>query len=138
MRGFTIKTGDSKPIRFKFYHDAAPNTVIAFSKTLPFSQTFFQAKFSGEEIWTSNAPELQIIQENSSVFTETGEIVIGPKTPVRVRTAGCMGIYYGEGKGFDACNIFGKVLDEDLNLLKELGKQIWMTGGMALTFDLLP
>jgi hypothetical protein len=135
MRGFTIRMANNAVIRFEFYHDAAPITVNAFSKALPFSQTFLHARVSGQEIWTDKAPVLQIIQENASVFTEPGEVVIGPKNPTRTKTAGCMGIYYGEGKGLDACNIFAKVIGEDLALLKELGHKIWTKGEELIRFE---
>ena len=42
----------------------------------------------------------------------------------------------GEGKGLDACNIFGKVYDEDAALLKSLGENIWKHGAQELTFEL--
>ena len=41
----------------------------------------------------------------------------------------------GEGKGLDACNIFAKVVDEDLKLLKELGEEIWKQGAQQVTFE---
>jgi hypothetical protein len=78
-----------------------------------------------------------IIQENASVFTEPGEIVIGLLKPARAKTSKCLGIYYGEGKGVDCCNIFGKVFDEDLLLLKKLGDEIWQHGSQWLTFEIL-
>lgn len=137
MRGFTIRTANNTVIRFEFYHDAAPITVTAFSKALPFSQTFLHARVSGQEIWTDKAPVLEIIQENASVFTEPGEVVIGPKNPNRTRTSGCMGIYYGEGRGLDACNIFAKVIDEDFALLKKLGHKIWTKGEEVIGFEIL-
>ena len=84
-----------------------------------------------------NAPALDIIQENASVFAEPGEIVLGPSKPARVKTVNCLGIYYGEGKGLDACNIFGKVVDEDLHLLQQLGDAIWRKGAQELYFDIL-
>jgi len=46
-----------------------------------------------------------------------------------------MGIYYGEGKGLDCCNIFAKVFDEDLNLLKTLGDSIWKHGAEEILFE---
>ncbi len=78
---------------------------------------------------------MDIIQENASVFTRQGEAVIGPKNPGRVRTAGLMGIYYGEGKGLDAANIFARVFDEDLPALKILGEKIWKEGKQELWFE---
>jgi hypothetical protein len=137
MTGFIIKTKDNKTIRFRYHLDAAPASSAAFAKTIPFSKTFIHARVSGQEIWTDDAPALDIIQENASVFTEPGEIVIGPLKPERCKTAKCLGIYYGEGKGLDACNIFGKVFDEDLHLLKDLGESILRNGTELLHFELM-
>ena len=137
MQGFKLITTDHSIIRFKLYIDEAPFTCSAFVRLLPFSRRFMHARTSGQEIWIDNAPELDIIQENASVFTEPGEVVYGPLNPKRAKTSNCMGIYYGEGKGLDACNIFAKVFDEDMDLLKSLGNNIWMNGAQNLIFELL-
>jgi hypothetical protein len=137
MTAFSIRTKSDQVIRFMFYSDAAPLTTEAFSKTLPFSRTFFHAKISGQEIWIDNAPRLDIIQENSSAFAEPGEIVIGPLKPSRNKIAGCIGIFYGEGKLLDGGNIFGKIFDEDLPLLKTIGENIWKQGAQELVFEKL-
>lgn len=134
MYGFHIRTKDNKTIRFRVYQDAAPKTVAAFLKILPFSRTFFHAQVSGKEIWMNDAPVLDIIQENASVFAEPGEIVFGPKNPSRNKIANCIGIFYGEGKLQDCGNIFGKVLDEDLPLLVTLGDKTWRLGAQELIF----
>jgi len=137
MTGFIIKTPGHQIIRFKFYTDAAPLTSVAFAQALPLSKTFFHAKVSGQEIWIDNAPELDIIQENASVFANPGEIVIGPLKPTRNKIATCIGIFYGEGKLLDCGNIFGKIFEEDLPLLKTLGDEIWRHGAQNLTFEKL-
>jgi hypothetical protein len=136
MTGFILKT-TKENIRFKFYIDEAPQTCIAFEKLLPFTKTFFHARVSGQEIWIDHAPILDIIQENASVFTEPGEVVFGPLKPIRAKTSNCMGIYYGEGKGLDCCNIFAKVFEEDFDLLRSLGDNIWKNGTQNLTFEKL-
>ena len=136
MTGFQLKTAENKTIRFRYYEDALI-TSKAFDALLPFTRTFMHARVSGQEIWIDNAPELDIIQENASVFTEPGEVVYGPLKPARTKTSNCMGIYYGEGKGLDCCNIFAKVFDEDMSLLKELGEQVWKQGMQELTFEKL-
>lgn len=135
MTGFKITTADNIEINFEFYLDAAPLTSKAFIDILPFKRTFYHARVSGQEIWIDNVPQLDIIQENASVFTEPGEVVIGPKNPVRTKTANCFGIYYGEGKGLDACNIFAKVTDKDKQKLVDLGNQIWKNGSQELTIS---
>jgi hypothetical protein len=135
MQSFALKTSDNKSIRFNLYTEAAPVTCTAFIKLLPFTRTFMHARVSGQEIWIDDAPPLDIIQENASVFAEPGEIVYGPLNARRTKTINCMGIYYGEGKGLDACNIFAKVFEEDMHLLKKLGDDIWRNGTQALSFE---
>ncbi|GAB2818435.1 DUF3830 family protein [Ferruginibacter profundus] len=134
MKGFFISTKNNVVIRFSYYTDMAPVTVMAFDQQLPFSRVFIHARVSGQEFWTDNAPALNIIQENASVFTLPGEVVIGPLQPARTKTSGCMGIYYGEGKGLDCCNIFARVFDEDMLLLQALGASIWKQGEHELYF----
>lgn len=134
MAGFKI-TSDNFEITFECYVDAAPITSQAFLGILPFTRTFHHARVSGQEIWIDDVPKLDIIQENASVFTEPGEVVFGPENPKRTKTAGCFGIYYGDGKGLDACNIFAKVIDSDKQKLIELGNDIWKNGSLALTIS---
>lgn len=135
MNGFRLKTTDIE-IVFEFYWEAAPITSTAFTSILPFTRTFYHARVSGEEIWIDNVPELDIIQENASVFTEPGEVVFGPSRPSRVKTANCFGIYYGAGKGLDACNIFARVIDSDRQKLVDLGNSIWRDGAKEITVSL--
>lgn len=137
MKGLTLITQDQAAIRFHFYWESAPITSAAFAQALPLERLFYHAKFSGQEIWTDRLTPLDIIQENASVFTEPGEVVLGPAKPARVRTANCLGIYYGQGKGLDACNIFARVADEDRHMLFELGEHIWKGGAQALRFVLM-
>lgn len=135
QHGFKVTLPDGRIIRFEYYSEEAPLTIAAFRSTLPFQRVFLHARVSGMEIWTDKAPLIEIPQENATVFTEAGEVVIGPHKPQRVKTAGCMGIYYGEGKGLDAANVFAKVLEEDLRLLQTLGEEIWKHGSMQLQFS---
>ena len=46
-----------------------------------------------------------------------------------------MGIYYGEGKGLDCCNIFARAVEEDMEKLKALGESIWKQGVQELHFE---
>lgn len=133
MTGFKIIMEDNQEIEFKFYHDSAPVTCKAFARILPFSRVFYHARVSGEEIWIDDVPPLDIIQENASVFTEPGEVVFGPSKPRRSRTTNCLGIYYGNGKGLDAANIFARVVDTDRQKLFELGMSIWKNGSQQIT-----
>ncbi|HTH82911.1 MAG TPA: DUF3830 family protein [Mucilaginibacter sp.] len=134
MQSFVLITADNITIRFKLYVDDAPITCAAFVKLLPFTRTFMHARVSGQEIWIDDAPPLDVIQENASLFTEIGEVVYGPQNAKRTKTVNCMGIYYGEGRGLDCCNIFAKVYDEDLPQLQALGNAIWKKDVQEITF----
>jgi hypothetical protein len=133
--GFLIRTADGRCIRFRYYTDEAPQTCAAFDRSLPFTLVFVHARVSGAEIWTEHAPHLDVPQENASVYTLPGEVVLGPSRPVRAKTRHAMGIYYGEGKGFDACNIFACVLEGDREALRALGDDIWRHGQQVLQFE---
>ena len=134
MSYFLLNSHYLGSIRFHMYSEEAPNTVAAFLETLPFSRLFYHARVSGREIWIDDAPLLDIPQENASVFARPGEIVIGPKAPARNKIVGCIGIFYGEGQLLDCGNIFGKVFDEDLHRLADLGDAIWRQGAQQLRF----
>jgi hypothetical protein len=137
VKGFKIITKENQEIKFEYYLNDAPATSKAFDTILPFTRNFFHARVSGQEIWIDNVPPLDIIQENASVFTEPGEVVFGPSKPARTKTANCFGIYYGDGKGLDTANIFAKVIDADLQKLKDLGESIWKNGSQDLTIEQL-
>ncbi len=137
MVGFQIRTSENLVIRFWYFPDKAPLTCNAFNAMLPFERTLYHARVSGLEIWTDDGPKLDIPQENASIFTEPGEIVLGPISPERNKIKGCLGIFYGEGRLLDAGNIFGKVLEEDLEPLQYLGDTIWRQGGSLVKFELL-
>jgi hypothetical protein len=132
MKGFKLITPLKEEIIFEFYIEAAPLTCAAFSNLLPLKKTFYHARISGQEIWFDNMHPLNIIQENASVFTMPGEVVLGPSMPMRSKTKNCFGIYYGEGKGLDACNIFAKVIESDREKLIQLGNDIWKNGGQEI------
>ncbi|OJU43121.1 MAG: hypothetical protein BGN96_02065 [Bacteroidales bacterium 45-6] len=136
MTGFKITTQDGQEIKFEFYLEDSPITSTAFQSILPFTRTFNHARVSGQEIWIDDVPKLDIIQENASVFTEPGEVVFGPTKPIRTKTANCFGIYYGNGKGLDACNIFARVVESDKQKLIDLGNSIWKNGSQDLTISL--
>lgn len=135
MKGFRIRTTEGVIIHFNYYLEEAPESVRAFDALLPFQKKFYHARVSGQEIWLDDLSPLPIKQENASVFTLPGEVVLGPATPIRNKTANCLGIYYGEGKGLDAANIFACVIKEEEDLLKGLGNRIWELGAEMLWLD---
>ena len=138
MTGFTIRTVDGQVIRFSYYANDAPISARAFDECLPFTLSFYHARTSGQEFWRAGAFPFDIIQENASIFTKPGEAVLGPLTPSRNKAGGGgIGIYYGEGCGLDAANIFARVFENDLPLLQSLGEKIWKQGEQELTFEQL-
>ncbi|PWU01900.1 MAG: hypothetical protein C5B52_06435 [Bacteroidetes bacterium] len=134
MAGFIIRINDDHLLRFHFLPEA-PHTTKAFLAALPFAEKFYHARISGQEIWMDKAPKLDVIQENVSIFANPGEIVIGPSKPIRNKIIGCMGIFYGEGKLLDGGNIFGKIWEEDMDALVQLGNSIWKKGEQILSFE---
>jgi hypothetical protein len=56
--------------------------------------------------------------------------------PTRAKAGGGgIGIYYGEGKGLDAANIFARAYEEDMPALRLLGEKIWKEGEQELRFE---
>ena len=137
MKGFIIITANNYAIRFEYYMQDAPLTCLAFSNLLPFTKTFIHSKYSGNEFWNNHAEPIDIIQENASIYVKPGEVVYGPMNPQRVITANAMGVYYGDGKGQDSCNIFARVYKDDMHLLEILGNSIWKNGNQNLIFKSL-
>ena len=136
MTGFLIKTSYNDTLRFKFYLDRAPLTCAAFLKSLPFSRGLIHPGFLRKEIWTGKGPEINILPENVFTLMEPGEIAIGSLTTHDTRTSKQLGICYGKSKPIDSYNVFGKVLEEDLHLLKVLGQTIWRYGELNLFFEI--
>lgn len=130
-----LRTNDNPVIRFNYYNTEIPVTCKAFAVLLPFTCSFFSVRVSGQEFWIDNAPELDIIQENASVFTVPGEVVYGPLNPKCAKTSYCMGIYYGEGRRSDSCKVFAWVFDEDMAALVQPGNDIWQNEKKELTFE---
>jgi hypothetical protein len=46
-----------------------------------------------------------------------------------------IGIFYGEGKLVDSGNIFGKVFEQDKEILARLGNITWKQGAQVLMFE---
>ncbi len=132
---FNIRNKSGVQIRFRYYLKEAPESCCAFDSILPLKRIFYHARVSGQDIWFDNLPDLNIIRENASVFTVPDEAVLSPSHPKRTRTANCFGIYYGEGRGLDACNIFASVFDEDREKLTLPGDEIWKNGAMEIIME---
>jgi hypothetical protein len=126
-----LTTSSSQEIKFHFYDSQAPETCMAIRQILPLDIKLFHAKTSGEELWTPDGPELNIIQENATVNIEPGEIGIAP-VHLRNKISRCLVITYGQAKLFDCANIFGQVIKEDEDKLRDLGNRIWLEGAQIV------
>lgn len=126
-----LVTSRNEEIKFHFYDSQAPETCMAIKKILPLEIKLFHAKTSGEELWTPEGPELQILQENATVHIEPGEIGIAP-VHLRNKISKCLVITYGQAKLFDCANIFGQVIKEDEKILRDLGNKIWLEGAQIV------
>ncbi|CAF1291633.1 unnamed protein product [Didymodactylos carnosus] len=137
MNSIVLNVSVDQKIRFELYENSAPITCNTFCSKLPFEIKLLHAKLAGEEIWSPNGPELDIIQENSTIHVEPGEIVIAPINPIRNQIRKCIGIFYGNGKLVDCANVFAKVFPDDINKLKQLGEDIWLNGSKIIRFEML-
>jgi len=136
MTGFLIKTSYNDTLRFQLYLDGAPLTCEAFLNSLPFSGGFIHPGLLRKEIWTSWGPQVNILPENAFALMEPGEIAIGFLTPHDRTNSKRIRICYEEAKPINRCNVFGKVFEEDLHLLKVLGQTIWRYGQLNLSFEI--
>lgn len=134
MQHIILKTSDGNSIRFRFYQKEAPITSKTFIETLPLEVTGRQARTAGEEIWIPEGPGLNIIQENATVHLKPGELGIAPLSS-RNEVERSIAIVYGEAMLHDCVNVFAKVFDEDVEILKRLGERIWLKGEQVLTFE---
>lgn len=124
MKYIVLKSESAKPIRFKLFKKEAPKTCRAFSKSLPLKRKMIHAKVDDkEEIWTPNGPRLKIKQENASIRLKPGEMGYAPFVE-RSEISNCIAIVYGKAILWDCVNVFAKVVDEDLENLKKLGRKI--------------
>ncbi len=125
MTVLCLTTSDNQEIKLHFYDSQAPEACMAIKQILPLDIKPFHAKTSGEELWTPEGPELKIIEENATVNIEPGEIGIAP-VHLRNKISKCLVITYGQAKLFDCANIFGQVIKEDKDKLRDLGNKIWL------------
>ncbi len=89
MTGVKIITEHGQEIKFEFYLDEAPLTSKEFIGYFRLHELFIKSIRTRN--WIDNVPQLDIIQENASVFTIPGEVVFGPTKPIRTKTANCFG-----------------------------------------------
>lgn len=135
--GFQVSAPGGQAIPFEYNLRFAVETCEAFDELLPFSCVFKHVETSGPELWTENAPVLDILQQYSTAQAEAGEVLLGPVQPLRNRISGSLRIFYGEGQSLDAGNVFARVFKGELDKLAALGNRIRKEGSLELSFEQL-
>ena len=135
--GFQVSASGGEPIPFEYNLRFAVETCEAFDELLPFNCGFKHVETSRPELWTENAPVLDILQQYSTAYAEAGEVLLGPVGPLRNRISGSLRIFYGKGQSLDAGNVFARVFKGELDKLAALGNRIRKEGSVELSFEQL-
>jgi hypothetical protein len=120
----------------RFEEDAAPQTVAAFRKLLPYRQRLIQARWSGESGWIPLGDfQLGVGFENATSYPSPGEILFYPggfsETEILFpygRT--CFASTMGQLAG----NHFLTIV-EGREQLKEVGRRIVWEGAQEIVFE---
>jgi len=131
----TIRVGDLA-FRARFENAAAPATVAAFRKLLPYTQHLIQARWSGESGWVPLGDfQLGVGFENATSYPAPGEILFYPggysETEILFpygRT--CFASTLGQLAG----NHFLTIVEGN-DQLKEVGRRIVWEGAQEVTFE---
>ena len=131
----TIRVGDLT-FTARFEEEAAPATVAAFRKLLPYSQRLIQARWSGESGWVPLGDfQLGVGFENATSYPSPGEILFYPggysETEILFpygRT--CFASTLGQLAG----NHFLTIVSGN-EQLKEVGRRIVWEGAQEITFE---
>ena len=131
-----IRVGDLE-FKARFEEEAAPQTVAAFRKLLPYSEKLIQARWSGESGWIPLGDvQLGVGIENATSYPSPGEILFYPggfsETEILFpygRT--CFASTMGQLAG----NHFLTIV-EGSEQLKEVGRRIVWEGAADIVFEL--
>jgi hypothetical protein len=121
----------------RFEEEAAPQTVAAFRKLLPYRERLIQARWSGESGWIPLGEfELGVGIENATSYPSPGEILFYPggfsETEILFpygRT--CFASTMGQLAG----NHFLTIIEGNEHL-KEVGRRIVWEGAQEIVFEL--
>lgn len=119
----------------RFEEDAAPRTVEAFRRILPFEDRIIHCRWSGESSWIPwGDRELGIEAENATCYPSPGELLLYPggisETELLFPYGHCC---FASKAGQLAGNHFATVV-EGLENLRELGRLTLWEGAQPISF----
>ncbi len=137
MAGFTVQSEKGESFHADVFEKEAPSTSKAFLAILPARIRLFHARFAGEEIFTEEGPLLDIPLENATNKLRVGEIGVfarSPRSPKGFK--GGIAIVYGRDAHLIGCpNVFARIEERDLAVLKKVGLRIWKGGAEEFLFS---
>ena len=134
MSDLTIRAG---PFRFGArFEAAAPETVAAFRKAMPFSSKAVHVRWSGEAVWIPLGDrDFGVGYENHTSYPAPGQVVLYPggvsETEILLAYGG---VRFASKVGQLAGNHFATI-ESELGTLAELGRLALWEGAQDMLFE---
>src|SRR5215218_10087485 len=135
MTKLVIRAGDFT-FDARFEEQAAPKTVAAFRKALPFESHIIHVRWSGEGVWMPLGNlDFGVGYENHTSFPAPGQMILYPggisETEILLAYGG---VHFASKVGQLAGNHFLTITDGAENLY-ELGRTTLYKGAQAIRFE---
>ena len=130
-----IAVGDVR-LRARLEEDAAPQTVEAFRRLLPFESRLIHARWSGESAWIPFGElDVGVGPENATSYPAPGEILLYPGGVSETEILFPYGATsFASKAGQLAGNHFATVV-EGREHLRELGRRVLWEGAQPIRFE---
>ena len=120
----------------KFEEEAAPRTVAAFKKAMPFVSQAIHVRWSGEGVWMPLGDlDFGVGYENHTSYPAPGQVILYPggisETEILLAYGG---VHFASKMGQLAGNHF-MTLTSGLDRLPELGKTVLYKGAQKIRFE---
>ena len=115
--------------------EAAPHTVAAFRRLLPFDSQLIQARWSGQAAWIPFGElDLGLGPENATCYPHPGEIVLYPGGVSETEILLAYGyVNFASKAGQLAGNHFATIVEGNDNL-RDLGRKMLWEGAQEIVF----
>lgn len=119
------------------FEDAAPKTVEAFRKLLPYHQKLIHVRWSGEGLWIPlGDTELGVPFENHTSHPAPGQMLLYPGGFSETEILFCYGgVSFASKMGQLAANHFLTITDGQENL-RPLGQKVLWEGAQSIVIEL--